>query len=418
MSVNVKPLLENINPRRQLLHFKKNENVPSTKIITNVFKSSKFSKPKFQPSHPLNSVDENCDDVKIKTKLTFDMDDVIMKPSNPQIKNDSENLRNYLTNISLQKTHSFPNDEYRSIFTNIVRQDYSSSIIASLLNDEQQTLNFLSKHKITEKMRTRMVDWMIEVLSNYHCEENSFFEAINIMDRYFASAESSLLPDELHLIGVTSMFMASKYHDIYPLRLKTVQEKIAHGKLSSEEIKNKEEEIERSLNYSIGKPSIWDFINLFIEEIFFCDLNKHYVTCQTLIDNYYIENGNSNNYKDKEFFNALYTKNMINLLKHVCIYLAKMNYHDYVLSQKKPSLLAAATIFVALKIAEQINKETYINEFISTKLSALSGKSDVDIIKTAQKILYNAQNFDSLYQGLDNLKKVHFNAIIELKVTK
>ena len=418
MSVNVKPLLENINPRRQLLHFKKNENVPSTKIITNVFKSSKFSKPKFQPSHPLNSVDENCDDVKIKTKLTFDMDDVIMKPSNPQIKNDSENLRNYLTNISLQKTHSFPNDEYRSIFTNIVRQDYSSSIIASLLNDEQQTLNFLSKHKITEKMRTRMVDWMIEVLSNYHCEENSFFEAINIMDRYFASAESSLLPDELHLIGVTSMFMASKYHDIYPLRLKTVQEKIAHGKLSSEEIKNKEEEIERSLNYSIGKPSIWDFINLFIEEIFFCDLNKHYVTCQTLIDNYYIENGNSNNYNDKEFFNALYTKNMINLLKYVCIYLAKMNYHDYVLSQKKPSLLAAATIFVALKIAEQINKETYINEFISTKLSALSGKSDVDIIKTAQKILYNAQNFDSLYQGLDNLKKVHFNAIIELKVTK
>ena len=26
MSVNVKPILENINPRRQLLHFKKNEN--------------------------------------------------------------------------------------------------------------------------------------------------------------------------------------------------------------------------------------------------------------------------------------------------------------------------------------------------------------------------------------------------------
>ena len=249
------------------MYFKKNENVPSTKIITNVFKSSKFSKPKFQPSHPLNNVDENCDEVKIKTKLTFDMDDVVMKPSNLQIKNDSENLRNFLTNISLQKTNSFPNDEYRSIFTNIVRQDYSSSIISSLLSDEQQTLNFLSKHKITEKMRTRMVDWMIEVLSNYHCEENSFFEAINIMDRYFASAESSLLPNELHLIGVTSMFMASKYHDIYPLRLKKKKKKIAHDKLSSDEIKNKEEEIERSLNYSIGKPSIWDFINLFIEEI-------------------------------------------------------------------------------------------------------------------------------------------------------
>ena len=320
----------------------------------------------------------------------------------------------------------------RKRYESIVTKHYVSNQNESLLltygesnyhfdkstDDQVIPESFMNRHNISQNIHLKMIDWMIEVLSNYHCEENSFFEAINIMDRYFASAESSLLPNELHLIGVTSMFMASKYHDIYPLRLKTVQEKIAHDKLSSDEIKNKEEEIERSLNYSIGKPSIWNFINLFIEEIFFCDLNKHYVTSQTLIDNYYIENDNNNNYKDKEFFNALYTKNMINLLKHVCIYLAKMNYHDYVLSQKKPSLLAAATIFVALKIAEQINKEVYINDFISTKLSALSGKSDVDIIKTAQKILYNAQNFDSIYQGLDNLKKVHFNAIIELKVTK
>jgi hypothetical protein len=95
-----------------------------------------------------------------------------------------------------------------------------------------------------------------------------------------------------------------------------------------------------------------------------------------------------------------------------------MNCHDYNLMQKKPSLLAASTIFVAIKICEQINKEDYINNYFNNKLSEISQKSENDIIKVAQKILYNAQNFDSLFNGLENLKKVHFNAIIELKNTK
>jgi cyclin B/cyclin A len=32
----------------------------------------------------------------------------------------------------------------------------------------------------------------------------------------------------LHGIGVTAMFVASKYEDIYPLKMKTVYDKIAH----------------------------------------------------------------------------------------------------------------------------------------------------------------------------------------------
>jgi hypothetical protein len=48
------------------------------------------------------------------------------------------------------------------------------------------------------------------------------------------------LPNDLHIIGVTTIFLACKYEEIYPIRLKTVFEKIAHMKLTIEEIKNKE----------------------------------------------------------------------------------------------------------------------------------------------------------------------------------
>ena len=336
-------------------------------------------------------------------------------------KNSSLNLENLLVNVDFTSKNKIEKDEYREMFSKYVRDDYSNSIIKSLLEDERINENYLENHKITERMRTRMVDWMIEVLSNYHCDEATYFESINLMDRYFKECKTKkqiLLPAELHLIGVTSMFIASKYQDIYPLRLKVVQDKIAHNKLTCQEIRKKEDEIMRYLNYNIGLPTMWDFITIFLEEIFFINCNHHQIKNKILLDNYYEDKLNEDDVKLGNLINKKYTKNMLNLLKYVCIYLGKMNCHDYNLMQKKPSLLAASTIFVAIKICEQINKEEYINDYFTDKLNDISNNSENDIIKTAQKILYNAQNFDTKFSGLDNLKKVHFNAIIELKETK
>ena len=82
-------------------------------------------------------------------------------------------------NINLSKKNKIDVDDYREMFSKYVRDDYSNSILQSLLEDEKVNENFLNIHKITERMRTRMVDWMIEVLSNYHCDESTYLEAIN-----------------------------------------------------------------------------------------------------------------------------------------------------------------------------------------------------------------------------------------------
>ncbi len=346
----------------------------------------------------------------------------------PEKKNFSSfNLENLLINtkINENKENIIEKDEYRQMFSKYVRDDYSNSILQSLLKDDFIIENFLEYHKITPRMRTRMADWMIEVLSNYNCDDLTYFESINLMDRYFKECEyhkKILIPEDLHLIGVTSMFIASKYHDIRPLRLKTVQDKIAHGKLTCEEIKNKEDEISRFLNYSFGLPTMWDFITIFIEEIFYVKYNSHQIQNKILLDNYYKENIDDDEFEDDKnlakLINKLYTKNMLYLLKTVCIYLAKMNCHDYNLMQNKQSLLAASTIFVAMKICEKINDEQYINEYFNNKLSNISNQDENSIIPIAQKILYNAQHFDEVFNGLENLKKVNFNAIIEIKNTK
>ena len=158
---------------------------------------------------------------------------------------------------------------------------------SNLFAEEESIEDFLASHKVTKRMRTRMSDWIIEVLTNYRCDDKTFFIAVKTMDRYFKETENnSIQPEDFHLIGVASMFMASKYEDIYPLRLKIVHEKIAHKKLSIQEIKGKETDISTNLNFVLGKPTQWDFINHFIEEIFFTNVNNFQVNDKSLIENY------------------------------------------------------------------------------------------------------------------------------------
>lgn len=76
-----------------------------------------------------------------------------------------------------------------------------------------------------------MVDWKVEVLTNFKCDDQSFFISTNLMDRYMkikGDSAISLKVGDLHILGVTCMFIASKMEDIYPLKMKTIHEKIAH----------------------------------------------------------------------------------------------------------------------------------------------------------------------------------------------
>lgn len=67
-----------------------------------------------------------------------------------------------------------------------------------------------------------MIDWMVEVLTTFNNSDQTFFLAINVLDRYFKSTEKTLSKADLHVSGVCSMFIASKYEDVAPLLMGTV----------------------------------------------------------------------------------------------------------------------------------------------------------------------------------------------------
>ncbi len=47
------------------------------------------------------------------------------------------------------------------------------------------TNDCLCRHLITPALRARMIDWMIEVLTNFKCDDQTFFLAVSLLDRYF-----------------------------------------------------------------------------------------------------------------------------------------------------------------------------------------------------------------------------------------
>ena len=112
-----------------------------------------------------------------------------------------------------------------------------------------------------------MIDWMIEVLTNFKCDDATFFCAVSLLDRYFKNKSQRREISDLHIIGVTCMFIASKYEDIYPLKMKMVYEKIAHKKLAIEEIKTLELDILSHIQYKIPAPTVLDFLRVYLQEV-------------------------------------------------------------------------------------------------------------------------------------------------------
>ena len=165
-----------------------------------------------------------------------------------------------------------------------------------------------------------MVDWMVEVLCSYKCKDQTFFLAVNFMDRYMEKFPTKMEPEHIHLLGISSMFLAAKYEEIYPFKMRHVYEKIGHRKLSKKKVKDQEAEICNQLDFNLSAVTSFDFAMNALAVI---------------------------NVEDK-----LSKKDMKYLIK-VIIYLSKMNLYDY--NMVKNSLkvyLGGATLYVALKILE------------------------------------------------------------------
>jgi len=110
---------------------------------------------------------------------------------------------------------------------------------------------------IQPKMRAILLDWLIEVCEVYRLHRETFYLAVDFLDRYLGSA-APVPKNRLQLIGVTCLFIGAKLEEIYPPKLQEFAY-VTDGACTEEEILGMELEILKRLNWALSPmtPNSW-----------------------------------------------------------------------------------------------------------------------------------------------------------------
>ncbi|CAH6719615.1 G2/mitotic-specific cyclin-2 [[Candida] jaroonii] len=115
---------------------------------------------------------------------------------------------------------------------------------------------FKQKH-LKPKMRSILVDWLVEMHLRFRLLPETLFLAINIMDR-FMSLEIVQI-DKLQLLATGSLFIAAKYEEVFSPSVKNYSY-FTDGSYSEEEILQAEKYILTILNFELNYPNPMNFL--------------------------------------------------------------------------------------------------------------------------------------------------------------
>jgi G2/mitotic-specific cyclin-B, other len=110
---------------------------------------------------------------------------------------------------------------------------------------------------VTEKMRTILVDWMVEVHIKYKQVPETLYLTIQLIDRYLQV--KSVRRSKLQLVGVSALLLASKYEEIYPPEVRDLVHVTDHAYTKSDIIEA-ESDIANSLEFHLTVPTIHTFL--------------------------------------------------------------------------------------------------------------------------------------------------------------
>ena len=220
-------------------------------IISNINNQKQLSYVKFDSG--MNTI-INYFDSKIKkvskpykkSKIVY----ITKKPlSNNEEKNNNLNNFSFSINYFPQKVNEYLND----IFLYYL----------SLIKNKKALFGYMDKQRdINIKMRSILIDWLIDVHLKFHLLPETLYITINLIDNYLSQTQISR--KKLQLVGITCLFIADKYEEIYPPELKDHVD-ITDKAYSKEDILNMEIDILKVLKFDITYPTSYRYFEIFFE---------------------------------------------------------------------------------------------------------------------------------------------------------
>ncbi|XP_013780222.1 G2/mitotic-specific cyclin-B-like [Limulus polyphemus] len=222
--------------------------------------------------------------------------------------------------------------------------DYVNDIYNYLRDLEAQYSikeNHLGKQsQISGRMRSILVDWLVSVHQRFHLLQETLYLTIAILDRFLQ--ESKVERCKLQLVGVTCMFIASKYEEMYAPEIGDFVY-ITDNAYTKKDILKMECLILRVLEFNLGRP-----------------LPLHFLR------------------RDSKAGNA-------DVMMHTLAkYLMELTLPEYHMAHISPSQLAAASLCLAMKLLDKApwtETLTYFSNYNELQLKSVMKQLCILVLK-------------------------------------
>ena len=247
-----------------------------------------------------------------------------------------------------------------------IPKEYLNIIYYNLLKEEEREIKpmpdytYMSRqNEINEKMRSILVDWIIEVHFKFGFTDETLFMTVSIIDRYLSIAQISRT--NFQLLGITALMIACKHEEIDLPKINDFIY-ITDNAYVKEEVIKMEEMVLSKLNFSFLYPSPIKFFEYL--SLHFHFEKKHHMMGKYLMESFLLD-----------------VKNM----------------------KYKPSIISCACTYIVMKFFKMPNyHDSYTKKFYV--LDEAVGKYSEHNIKECAKDI-------CLY--VDNINKTNYKACLK-----
>lgn len=138
---------------------------------------------------------------------------------------------------------------------------YINEIMVYLRDLEKKyTINnkFMVAHKTTPRMRSVLVNWLVDVHLNFKLVSETLYLCVSIIDRYL-NKNKTVGRDNLQLVGAAALFLACKYEETYVPCIDDFTY-MCDDIFTKKHILQMEQSILKTVNYSLGSPNALHFL--------------------------------------------------------------------------------------------------------------------------------------------------------------
>lgn len=263
---------------------KENVKITSNQTTTTTWLSSKIEQQQPQPPPPIqpeetvskptttgnNScimLDAESSDVELEEEIDDHEDDEEEESEQSSVSDDVEDEWHAIEDDSEERK-----DVQQDKIVDIDQLDGDNpQLVSEYIKDIYKYLNlmerkyrvsatFLDGKLVTAKMRSVLIDWLIQVHVKFHLLQETLYLCVQIIDAYLQAMDVNKM--NLQLVGVTAMFVASKYEEMYVPAIEDFVY-MTDNTYTKSEIRQMEISILKTLNFMFAKPFPLHFLRRF-----------------------------------------------------------------------------------------------------------------------------------------------------------